>query len=635
MHARRAVGPAPSIGDYALLGDCRSAALVSRDGSLDWLCLPRFDGPAIFAALLDPERGGRFVVHPAGDAAVRRRYLPDTNVLETTFEGGGGVVRLTDAMTVAAEADKRRELLPEHEVLRVVECLEGEVEVEVEFDPRPDYGRRVPRLRRDRPGELYVADARGVLVLRSDIDLDGEPGRPGARGRARLRAGERRLLSLAADAGDPAVLLPLGEAALERLARTRRWWQDWVGRCRYEGPQAAAVVRSALALRLLLYAPSGAVIAAPTTSLPEFPGGVRNWDYRYCWLRDASWALEALLDLGYEGEATAFFSWLLHATNRHRRRLGVVYDLHGEEVPDERELPHLAGFAGSRPVRVGNGAKGQLQLDVFGEVVDTAFQFVERGGTLDGAQGRLLAAVGKAVCRLWREPDQGLWEQRAGARHHTFSKAMCWVALDRLVELAERGLVRVPLAGFRRERDAIRAAVEGRGWSERLGSYVAELDGEELDASLLLLGVYGFEEAGSPRMRATLARVRERLGAPGAKAFAAGSDTDTGLLYRYPPGRDGLPPREGAFGVCGFWAVELMARAGDTAAAGELLERLVGYGNDLGLFAEEIDPATGAPLGNFPQGFTHLGLINAAQVLAESLGQAASPAQPQKAEARL
>ena len=623
MHLHAAVASYPPIGDYALLGDCRSAALVSRGGSLDWLCLPRFDGPSVFGALLDAERGGRFAVGPAAGAPSRRRYLPNSNVIETTFEGAGGVLRLTDAMTVAAEADKRRELLPEHEVLRAVECLEGEVEVEVVFDPRPDYGRRVPEIRAGRPGELYVGDARDVLVLRSEIDLAAAPGRPGLRGRVRLRAGERRLLSLAADRGDPAVLPPLGDAALARLDRTRRWWEAWAGRCRYEGPQAAAVVRSALALRLLLYAPSGAFVAAPTTSLPESPGGVRNWDYRYCWLRDASWTLEALLDLGYEEEATAFFSWLLHATHRHRRGLRVVYDLHGEETPDERELAHLAGYGGARPVRVGNGAKQQLQLDIFGEVVDTAYQFVARGGTLDGAQGRLLAAVGEAVCRLWREPDQGLWEQRAGARHHTFSKVMCWVALDRLVELAERGLVRVPAAGFRRERDAIRAQIEGRGWNERLGSYVDELDGEELDASLLLLGVYGFEEAGSPRMRATLARVEERLGAGG------------GLLYRYPMGRDGLPPHEGAFGVCGFWAVELLARAGDTAAAEERLARLVGYGNDVGLFAEEIDPATGAPLGNFPQAFTHLGLINAALVLAESLGQAAAPARPRQAEARL
>jgi GH15 family glucan-1,4-alpha-glucosidase len=610
------------IGDYALLGDCRTAALVSRAGSVDWLCLPCFDGPAVFAALLDAERGGRFALRPAGRFAARRRYLPGTNVLETTFTAAGGVLRLTDAMAVAPEEEKRRELQAEHELLRLVECLDGEVEVEVVFDPRPDFGRLAPAPRRGRPGEHYVGFGRHVLVLRSELALAPAAAQPGLYGRARLRAGDRRLLSLATECGDPAVLPPLGEAALGRLDRTRRWWESWTARCRYAGPQAEAVVRSALALRLLAYAPSGAFVAAPTTSLPEWPGGTRNWDYRYCWLRDASWTLEALLDLGYAEEATAFFSWLLHAARRHRRGLSVLYDLHGEQAPDERELPHLAGYAGARPVRVGNGAKDQLQLDVFGEVVDTAFQFCRRGGTLDGGHGRLLTEIGEAVCRLWRRPDHGLWEQRGGLRHHTFSKVMCWVALDRLLRLAEKGIVAVPAARFARERDAIRRVVEERGWNEQLGCYVDELDGEELDASLLLLGVYGFADPASPRVRATLARVREGLGV-------------NGLLYRYPPGRDGLPPGEGAFGVCGFWCVEALARAGETGEALDLFDRLVTRGNDLGLFAEEIHPETGAALGNFPQAFTHLGLINAAQVLAESLGQAEAPAQPGRAEVRV
>ncbi len=625
-----ASAPSP-IGDYALLGDCRTAALVSRGGSVDWLCLPRFDGAAVFAALLDAERGGRFAVRPAAPCAARRRYLPGTNVLETTFTTAGGALRLTDAMTVASEEEKRRELQAEHELLRCLECLAGEIEVEVVFDPRPDYGRRVPVPRRGSPGdhrEHYVAFGPHVLVLQSDLALAPDGARPGLHGRARLRAGDRRLVSLATEYGDPAVLPPLGAAALARLDRTRRWWERWAGRCRYTGPQAEAVLRSALALRLLVYAPSGALVAAPTTSLPEWPGGMRNWDYRYCWLRDASWTLEALLDIGYEEEATAFFSWLLHVARRHRRGLSTLYELHGREAPDERELDHLAGYAGSRPVRVGNGAKEQLQLDVFGEVVDTAFEFCRRGGTLDGGHGRLLVEIGETVCALWRRPDHGLWEQRGGLRHHTFSKVMCWVALDRLLRLAEQGVVAVPAARFAAERDAIRRQVEERGWSERLGSYVDELDGEELDATLLLLGVYGFADPASPRVRSTIARVRERLGVQGAS-------TDTGLLYRYPLGRDGLPPDEGAFGVCGFWCVEALARAGETGEALDLFDRLVTYGNDLGLFAEEIHPETGAPLGNFPQAFTHLGLINAAQVLAESTGQAEAPARPGRAEARM
>ncbi len=615
----------PSIGDYALLGDCRTAALVSRAGSVDWLCLPRFDGPAVFAALLDPEHGGRFAVRPAGRFAARRRYLPHTNVLETVFTAEGGVLRLTDAMTVAAEEEKRRALQPEHELLRCLECLSGEVEVEVACDPRPGFGLGLPAVRHGRPGEHCLTFGRYALALRSDVALHPAAGRPGLVGRGRLRAGDRRLLCLAATCNEPAVLPPLGAAALDRLDRTRRWWERWAGRCRYSGPQAEAVVRSALTLKLLCYAPSGALVAAPTTSLPEWPGGVRNWDYRFCWPRDASWTVGALLDLGYEEEATAFFSWLLHATYRHRRALHALYDLHGEEAPPERELPHLAGHAGSRPVRVGNAAKRQLQLDVYGEVVDAAFQFCDRGGTLDGAQGRLLAGLGETVCRLWRRPDHGIWEPRDGPRHHTFSKAMCWVALDRLLRLGDRGVVRVPAARFAGEREAIRREVEARGWNPRLGSYASELGGEELDASLLLLGHFGYAEPASPRMAKTVARVREGLGVHGRP----------GLLYRYLPGGDGLPPGEGAFGVCGFWCVEALARASATGEALDLLDRLAADGNDLGLFAEQVHPDTGAPLGNFPQAFTHLGLVRAALVLAERMGQAEAPARPTRAEARV
>jgi GH15 family glucan-1,4-alpha-glucosidase len=370
------------------------------------------------------------------------------------------------------------------------------------------------------------------------------------------------------------------------------------------------------------------VIAAPTTSLPEEIGGSRNWDYRYCWLRDASWTLTAFFDLGFRDEGQAFFSWLLYATRMrtaepasHRwtprlRILNVLYDVHGEVRLGERELPWLEGYAGSRPVRIGNGAHGQLQLDIFGEVAQAAFEYVERGGTLDAPEGRLLRQLGETVSRLWREPDEGIWEKRSGRFHHTYSKTMCWVALDKLLLLHERGSIELPAAavrGFRRERDALRHAVETEGFNQRLGSYVDVLGGEELDASLLLLGMRGWgDPASSPRLASTLAAVRGRL-------------ESNGLMYRYPPGADGIPGGEAAFGICSFWLAEFLARAGHVEEALAQFERLLGYANDLGLYGEQIEPGTGAALGNFPQAFTHVGLISAALALTAATGCEPAP----------
>ncbi len=595
----------PPIGDYALIGDCRGAGLVSRDGSLDWLCLPRYDSPSLFAALLDAGAGGRFRIRPTGAFRAERRYLPDTAILETTFRGPDGAVVLRDLLPVASEEDKRTALTPEQEVLREVVGLEGEVELEILYDPRPDYGRARPALRQRGALGLWCEAGGAVLTLRSELPLQIAGDGRGARGVARLRAGERKYLSLGYNAEAPAVLPPLRAAARGRIARSARWWRAWAGRCAYRGPYRAAVVRSALTLKLLTYAPSGAVVAAPTTALPEQIGGVRNWDYRYCWLRDASFTLRALLALGYEEEAAAFLGWLLHATRLTWPELQVLYDVFGEARLSERALPHLAGYAGSRPVRVGNDAHGQLQLDVYGEVIDAAARFAAGGGRLDRDTVRLLDGLGRTVCRRWREPDEGIWEGRAGCFHHTHSKALCWVALDRLIALHDAGQRGLSVALFRREREALRAAIEARGYNARLGSYTRVFDGDALDASLLTLPLYGHLPAAHPRMRATCARIRARLGRGD-------------LVYRYEAGTDdGLPGGEGAFGICGFWAVECLARGGDRLGATRAFEGLLAYANDVGLFGEEIDPDSGAALGNFPQAFTHIGLINAALTLAE------------------
>jgi len=346
-------------------------------------------------------------------------------------------------------------------------------------------------------------------------------------------------------------------------------------------------------------------VAAPTTSLPEAIGGVRNWDYRYCWLRDASFTLRALFALGYREEAEAYTGWLLHATRLTWPELHVLYDVFGEARLPERELSHLEGYAGSRPVRVGNDAQGQLQLDVYGEVIDSAARFLDRGGRFDRDTSRMLDGLGRTVCRRWREPDEGIWEGRSGRFHNTHSKVLCWVALDRLIEMHEAGYLEVSVDLFRTNRDEIRKEIEAHGYNERRGSYTRTFDGDEMDASLLTLPLYGYIEGKHPRMRSTCTRIHEKL-------------ARDGLVYRYETGTDdGLPPGEGTFGLCSFWAVECVARGGNVGGATRTFEQLLAYANDVGLFAEEIDPDTGAALGNFPQAFTHIGLINAALTLAE------------------
>jgi GH15 family glucan-1,4-alpha-glucosidase len=591
----------PPISDYAIIGDCRSAALVSLGGSIVWLCLPRFDSPSVFAAILDARRGGRFLVGPAGPFEATRTYIAGTNVLQTTFTTPTGVMRLTDVMPVDSESAKARELWPEHEVLRKVDCLAGHVTIEVLFDPRFEYGRIVPRFSRRHDDLYYCEHATTALAIRSGLTLRSIEGQPGLVCTERMDAGRTAYVSMTYAHGMPAVVAPLGGHAERRIERSIHWWTTWASACRATGPHRDAVLRSALALKLLSYSPSGAIVAAPTTSLPEKIGGVRNWDYRYCWLRDASLTLRALCGVGFDVEAESFLSWQLHATHLTWPRVGVVYGVYGEPDLKERELAHLSGYAKSAPVRIGNLAADQLQLDTYGEIVESAYVWVTSGGSLDSASKRNLRELGEAVCKRWGEPDDGIWERRAARRHHTHAKAMCWLALDRLLKLHASGHLRIPAGKFAAERDAIRRTIETRGYNEQLGSYVSVLDGDELDASLLTLALHGYADARSPRMRSTLRQIRERLGV-------------NGFLYRYLE-QDGLPPGEGAFGICGFWAVECLALAGERAEASRLFETLLASTNDVGLCAEEVDPVSREALGNFPQGLTHVGLINAALAL--------------------
>lgn len=597
------------------MGDGRSAALVDSSGDVTWLAWPAFDSPACCAAVLDPARGGRLRVGPAGPARASRAYLEGTNVLVTRFEAPGGALRLADFMSIAEERDLRRLSLPEHELVRIAECERGEVELEIAADLRPGYGAARARLRDRGPLGLRLERGAELTTLRATVPLaigaDGV-----ARGRAVLREGDAAILSLAYDAGEPGVLPPLAEAR-EALRRTARAWRAFTERVAYRGPWRAAVLRSALVLKLLIHAPSGAIVAAPTTSLPERPGGGLNWDYRFCWLRDAALTVGALYGAGCAAEAERFAGWLLHATRLTRPELRVLYDVYGRTPPRERVLPHLAGHGGARPVRIGNAAAGQRQLDVYGEVVDAVAQGVGRGGRLDRDTQAMLRGFGEVVCRTWAEPESGIWEPREPPRLHTHSLVLAWVALERLLALHARGALEVPADRFARHRDAIRRFVDARCWSPRLGSFVAHPGGAEVDAALLRLGHLGYEAPGSPRMAGTWRRVRERLSpAPG-------------LLYRYEPSR---AAGEGAFGICSFWAAEHLAAGGGTAAeAIAWMEALLARANDVGLFAEEIDPGTGAALGNFPQAFTHVGLVSAAlaverRLRAEGRAPAGAPA---------
>jgi len=592
----------PAIGDYALIGNCRTAALVSRSGSIEWLCAPTFSSPSLFGAILD--RGaGHFSVRPRAPFRTERRYVDDSNVLETTFRvEGGGVLRLTDCMPLPAEPtgeiESAQELEPEHEVLRRVECLEGEVELEVEFAPRPDYARqRVSFARRGKLG-WQLTGCRFSALLHSEIGLSCHDGR--LVGSARLRAGEARALSFTYDQCDAGIVLPLGDWARRRMEDTVGWWQWWSGRSTYQGEYRGLVLRSGLVLKLLNCATSGAVLAAPTTSLPEAVGGKRNWDYRYCWLRDSALVLHAFLALGFLEEAQEFLGWLLHATRLTWPQLQVMYDIYGETRLGEKSLPHLCGYRGSRPVRIGNAAHEQLQLDIYGELVAAVAQYVEAGGELDSSERRMLAGLAGSVCRLWRQPDQGIWESRGQPRHHTYSKAMCWVALDRLAKLR---LVK-DAGAVARERDAIRADIEQHGFSSARNSYVAYYGGEAPDASLLLLARHGYRAPQDGRMRGTFEWVTREL-------------ARNGFLLRYEAREryDGLQGGENAFAACSFWAAEYLANLGRLEEARELFERLAGCANDVGLYAEELLPATGEPVGNFPQAFSHVSLVSAAVAL--------------------
>jgi len=593
----------PRIQDYAIIGNGRSAALISNRGSIDWLCWPRFDSAAIFAGILDPKIGGHWSIRPAQDSRTARRYIENTNVLETEFANSSGKILLTDFMPVTSEEKKQTMLWPEHELIRQVKCEQGQAQLFVDFNPRLNYGRSAPTIKDAGKLGWRIDVGTSVFTLRGETVLTRrESG--GLSANVTLNAGETIAFSLTFSAEGPAVIPPLGDSIRQKLRLTIDWWRRWAEKSTYDGPYQRHVIRSALVLKLLSYAPSGAIVAAPTTSLPESIGAELNWDYRFAWLRDAAFTVHALFGLGYEEDARAFVDWLLHATRLTRPKLRVLYDVFGESPPDEQVLQHLNGYANSRPVRIGNAASEQLQLDLYGEVIDAVYRLLGESEKPDREMQKMLRQCATYVSEHWREPDNGMWEYRDKRRNYTHSRLMSWVALDRVLKLHARGQLRgIDREKCKEELAQVRKEMDEQAWSSNLQSYVQASGEEVIDAGALLFAYHGFEDARSQRLEQTHQRIRERL------------VPRRGLVYR---DERSLKKREGAFALCSFWEVDFLARAGRIGEARETFDAALGYANEVGLFSEEIDPETGEALGNFPQAFTHLGVINAALSLRDS-----------------
>ena len=611
-------GPAPAgedssddfrpIADYGLLADCNSAALVTRDGSVDWLCLPRYDSAAIMARILDPN-GGHWSIRPTGTYTTERRYLPGTLVIETTFTTDTGTVRLLDAMAFAP-GQRGHELgfdAP-HELLRGLEGVSGEVELAVELAPRPEYGLIRPLIRLEDGGARTFGSGRIGVSSGVPLEVDDEAFITAS---VKVSEGDRVGFALrwaAAEQKAPPMPTPAAQVH-DRIEDTAEAWRSWEAEHDiYEGPSKKLVRMSSRVLKGLTYRPTGAIVAAPTTSLPETVGGERNWDYRYSWIRDSSLTIEALYVGACSDEAEEFVSFMTSSAGGRAGEgsLQIMYGIGGEHDLSERELRHLRGWRDSAPVRVGNGAWDQVQLDVYGELLNSLWLYQEELGDLHHEIQQFVADLADTAARRWKETDSGMWEMRGEPRHHLSSKVLCWVALDRAVKLADQLGMFAKVGEWEAERDEIRDAVLERGWSESKQAFAQSFDSDELDAAQLLMPMLGFLPATDERMKSTIDTIADEL-------------TEDGLVLRYRNeeglNADGLSGEEGTFTICSFWLVACLAQAGEVDRAQELFDQLAGYANDLGLLAEEIDTSSGEQLGNFPQAFSHIGLIKAAHEL--------------------
>ena len=595
------------IADYGLLSDCRSAALVARDGSIDWWAPRRFDRPSIFARLLDDD-AGYWRIAPAGEATCVRRYLDRTLILETTFRtSGGGELVITDALGIGPNPgghDLGRD--PPHALLRMLECRRGSVDVDFAFVPRPEYGVVEPWLH-EREDGIVAFGGPDMLFLTASLPF--EIADCAATARFGMKAGERRTFALRHLFSEDANAATWnGDDVEAELERTREAWEHWSALHQsYQGPWEAQVHHSGRVLQSLTYAPTGAMIAAPTTSLPEVIGGGRNWDYRFVWVRDASLTMDALWVAACRDEAERFFDWLARvAAGRVRERgVSIMFGIGGEHDLQERELPHLRGYRGSAPVRVGNDAWQQRQIDVYGELLGAAQRYARQLGTIHEPARTFLVEMADTAIDAFAKTDHGIWETRGEPRHFTYSKVMCWAALDAAIALAPQLDASERVDGWREAKDRMAGEIRERAWNAELGTYAAAYDGDDLDASVLLMIVVGFSDADDERMRATI------------KTIVRDLTDDRGLVRRY-RSADGLEGSEGSFLLCTFWLAQAQALAGDIEAAVATFERAAACANDLGLFSEEVDAATGELLGNFPQAFSHVGFVNAAYAISQA-----------------
>ena len=595
--------PYPSIADYALIGDCHSSALVSREGSVDWCCMPRFDSDSCFGRILDWERGGYCSIMPTQSFESQRRYVGESLVLETKVSTSTGVALIVDFYahrTVVASA-------PNSQMIRLIEGVQGHVDLLVEVVPRFDFGELRPWIRSIAEHTHAAIGSNDGLLVWSDTCLR-PTGKHELKSVVRVRAGERKHLSVGffppekLDGEVPRI--PTPEECIGKLNKTLRWWRKWAKCIQLKGELRESAVRSAIVLKALTYSPTGAIVAAPTTSLPEAAGAVRNWDYRFSWIRDSVFTVSSLGSLGVTKEAERFRHFVERSAAGSADHLQIMYRVDGSRRLPEHELTHLDGYRGARPVRMGNEASSQVQLDIYGELLELAWRWYERRRAPTVDYWRFLHGLVDAASRRWSEPDHGIWEVRGEPQHFVHSKVMCWVAVDRGIRLAEAEHLKAPLARWRRERDNIRRTVETRGYDVRRGTFVRAFDDTEMDAALLLLPAVGFVDYRDDRMVRTVAEVRRCL-------------EENGLVARYRT-RDGLSGREGTFLACTFWLAECLAHQGERAEAETVFRRAASTANDLGLFAEEYDVDSGEMSGNFPQGLTHMAHIEALVALASS-----------------
>jgi GH15 family glucan-1,4-alpha-glucosidase len=598
--------PYPPIGDYALIGDCHTGALVSRTGSIDWCCLPRFDSGSTFGRILDWDHGGHCSITPTGDGPWEhaRHYVEDSLVLETTLRGSDGEAKLIDCFLMP----ESRQSTPRRELLRVIEGVRGAIEVEVRVAPRFDYGQVKPWIRRHGHHLHSAIGGNDALIVWCEQEL-AEDADFELAGRATVALGDRIRLLLSyrppelVDAQRPEE--PDAHQLDDRLHQTVHFWQEWAETLRLDSRDEPGARRSGIVLKALTHEPTGAIVAAPTTSLPEALGGTRNWDYRYAWVRDSSFSSRAFAELGAAAEADAFRAFIMRSAAGHADDLQVLYGVGGERRLRGDTVEELEGYRKSAPVRVGNGATEQRQLDAYGELVNLTWRWHRRGHSPSDDDWRFIVSLIDHAAEQWPQPDCGLWEWPGEPQHFVHSKVLCWSALDRGIRLADECMRRAPTRRWRQARDQLRETIERRGYSRRLGVYVQTFDSIDMDAALLLLPTVEFIAWDDERMLRTIAAIREDL------------DAGDGLLYRYRRD-DGFQKQEGAFLCCSFWLAEALARAGELSEARTVFDQAIAKGNDLGLFSEEVDPKTGELLGNFPQGLTHLAHISASCALAEA-----------------